>query len=114
MQVFQKDSLGEWYWSRFLALPNQLKLTRGQTRNSGKTLLEPLMQWKLGDPKQVIDSFACSLSRAQACSLNGVRVGVRLGFPGGSAVENLPAKTGDKGSLPRPGRSSGKGSGTPL
>ena len=69
---------------------------------------------KLGDPKRVIDSFACSLSRAQACSLNGVRVGVRLGFPGGSVVENLPASTGDKGSLPRPGRSSGKGSGTPL
>ena len=28
-----------------------------------------------------------------------------LGFPGGSAVKNLPANAGDKGSIPDPGRS---------
>ena len=36
------------------------------------------------------------------------------GFPGGSAVKNLPAKTGDTGSIPVSGRSPGGGNGTPL
>ena len=93
-----------WYWSGFLAFPNQLKLTRGQTRNSGKTWLEPLMQWNLEEPKRVTGSFACSQNRAQACSLNGVRVGAHLGFPGGSVVKNLPANTGAKSLLLGPGR----------
>ena len=33
------------------------------------------------------------------------------GFPGGSAVKNLPAKAGDTGSIPRSGRSPGGGNG---
>ena len=37
-----------------------------------------------------------------------------LGFPGGSAVKNLPAKTGDGGLTPWSGRSSGEGNGNPL
>ena len=72
------------------------------------------MQWNLGEPKRGTGSFACSQSRAQACSLNGVRVRVLLGFPGGSVVKNLPANTGDKSSLPGPGRSSGEGNGNPV
>jgi len=36
------------------------------------------------------------------------------GFPGGSMVKNLPANTGDAGSIPGPGRCSGEGNGKPL
>ena len=35
-----------------------------------------------------------------------------LGFPGGMVNKNLPAKTGDIGLIPDPGRSPGKGNGT--
>jgi len=36
------------------------------------------------------------------------------GFPGGSAVENLPANAGDVGLIPGSGRSPGVGNGNPL
>ena len=36
------------------------------------------------------------------------------GFPGGSAVKNLPANAGNLGSIPGLGRSSGEGNGNPL
>ena len=36
------------------------------------------------------------------------------GFPGGSVVKNLPANTGDAGSIPGSGRSPGEGNGNPL
>ena len=36
------------------------------------------------------------------------------GFPGGSAVKNLPARAGDAGSIPEIGRSPGEGNGKPL
>ena len=39
------------------------------------------------------------------------------GFPGGSVVKNLPANAGDigdEGSIPGPGRSSGRGDGNPV
>ena len=36
------------------------------------------------------------------------------GFPGGSAVKNLPANTGDIGSTSGLGRSPGKGNGNPF
>ena len=36
------------------------------------------------------------------------------GFPGGSAVKNLPANAGDAGSSPGVGRSPGEGNGNPL
>ena len=36
------------------------------------------------------------------------------GFPGGSAVENLPVNAGDPGSIPEWGRSPGGGNGNPL
>ena len=42
---------------------------------------------------------------------------VYVGFPGGSVVQNLPAiagNTGDAGSIPRLGRSSGVVNGNPL
>ena len=35
-------------------------------------------------------------------------------FPGCSVVKNLPANTGDTGSIPGQGRSPGEGSGNPL
>ena len=37
-----------------------------------------------------------------------------MGFPGGSAVKNLPANAGDTGSIPGLGRSSGEQNGNPL
>ena len=37
-----------------------------------------------------------------------------VGFPGGSAVKNLPVSAEDTGSIPRSGRSPGEGSGNPL
>ena len=39
---------------------------------------------------------------------------ISWGFPGGSVVKNLPVSAGDKGSIPRLGRSPGEGSGYPL
>ena len=36
------------------------------------------------------------------------------GFPGGSALKNLPANAGDVGWIPGLGRSSGEGNGNPL
>ena len=37
----------------------------------------------------------------------------QVGFPGGSAVENLPANTGGTGLIPGERRSSGEGNGNP-
>ena len=37
-----------------------------------------------------------------------------MGFPGGLVVKNLPAKAGDGGLIPDPGRSPGEGNGSPL
>ena len=37
-----------------------------------------------------------------------------MGFPDYSVVKNLPANTGDVGSIPGLGRSPGKGNGYPL
>ena len=37
-----------------------------------------------------------------------------MGFPGGSAVKNLPATVGDLGLIPELGRSPGEGNGNPL
>ena len=37
-----------------------------------------------------------------------------MGFPGGSVVKNLPANTGDPGSIPGSGRSPREGNGNPL
>ena len=37
-----------------------------------------------------------------------------MGFPGGSAVKNLPASAGDACSIPGLGRSSGEENGNPL
>ena len=38
----------------------------------------------------------------------------RLGFPGGSVVENPPANAGDAGSFPGSGRLPGERNGSPL
>ena len=37
-----------------------------------------------------------------------------MGFPGGSVVKDLPAKSGDVGLIPGPGRSPTEGNGNPL
>ena len=39
---------------------------------------------------------------------------LKLGFPGGSVVKNLPANAGDAGLTPGLGRSSVRGNGNPL
>ena len=44
----------------------------------------------------------------------GIPCLVHRGFPGGSAVKNLPASAGDKDSVPKLGRSPGEGNGNPL
>ena len=36
------------------------------------------------------------------------------GFPGDSEIKTPPAKAGDSGSIPGPGRSSGEGNANPL
>ena len=40
-----------------------------------------------------------------------IRVNLKVDFPGGSVVKNLPAKSGDAGSVPGLGRSPGEGNG---
>ena len=48
--------------TRVLAFPNQPKLIRGQTRNSGKALLGPLLQqWGV----RTNNRFPCSLGEAE-------------------------------------------------
>ena len=37
-----------------------------------------------------------------------------MGFPGDSAMKNLPANAGDASSIPGSGRSPGEGNGNPL
>ena len=37
-----------------------------------------------------------------------------IGFPSGLVVKNLPASTGDVGSIPESGRSPGEGNGNPV
>ena len=41
-------------------------------------------------------------------------LGISQGFPGSSVVKNLPANSGDPGSIPGLGRSPGEGNGNPL
>ena len=41
-------------------------------------------------------------------------ISLKLGFPAGSAVRNLPANARDTGSIPRLGRSPGRWNGNPL
>ena len=46
--------------------------------------------------------------------MNGTLIRVMRGFPGGSAVRNLPANARDLGSIHGSGRSPGGGNGNPL
>ena len=46
-------------------------------------------------------------NNSHSCTLSG-------GFPGDSAVKNLPANTGDAGSILKSGRSPGEGNDNPL
>ena len=43
-----------------------------------------------------------------------VKLTSHVDFPGGSVVKNLPANSGDVGSIPGSGKFSGKGHGNPL
>ena len=45
---------------------------------------------------------------------NWVFIKNQKGFPGGLAVKNLPANTGDRGSIPGLGKSPGEGNGNQL
>ena len=47
-------------------------------------------------------------------SLLCARYGVYIGFPSGLVVKNPPTNTGDTGSIPGSGRSTGEGNGNPL
>ena len=55
------------YWPGFLASLINRKLTRDQTRNSGKALLGPLLQQ--GEREQATGSLACSFSLSGGTSL---------------------------------------------
>ena len=57
------------------------------------------------------DYFAC-LSVCHGVIL--IIFNLSLGFPGGSVIKNLPANTGDVGSIPMSGRSPGEGNDNPL
>ena len=46
--------------------------------------------------------------------MNGTLIRVMRGFPGGSAVRNLPANARDLGFIHGSGKSPGKGNGNPL
>ena len=46
--------------------------------------------------------------------MKSVNLSKTKGFQGGSVVKNLPADTGDPGSIPGSGRSLGVGNGNPL
>ena len=46
--------------------------------------------------------------------MNGTLIRVMRGFPGGSAVRNLPANARDLGLTPGSGRSPGEGNGNPF
>ena len=43
-----------------------------------------------------------------------IHIIMNLGFPGGSAIKNPPANTGDMGLIPGSGRFPGEGNGNPL
>ena len=49
-----------------------------------------------------------------AANIFGKTSKTRKGFPGGSIVKNLPANTGDSGSIPGSGRSPEEGNDQPL
>ena len=56
---------------------------------------------------QSTSESSCSIS---SCSISSCSAG----FPGGSVIKNLPANTGDRGSIPGSGRSPGEGNGNLL
>ena len=57
----------------------------------------------------------CSLSRLQVCEQHSwLVIYIYVGFPGGSAGKESACNTGDPGSIPGSGRSTGEGIGYPL
>ena len=61
-------------------------------------------------PKWILGS--CDLGNISTELIPGIEA--TWGFPGGSEVKNLPAKSGDPVSIPGLARSPGEGSGNPL
>ena len=59
--------------------------------------------------------FVACLCRSECCG-SGISGQILsfMGFPGGSAVRNLPANAGDMDLIPGSGRSAGEGNGNPL
>ena len=77
-----------------------------QSARSKNSSLHNSAKWlKLSDPLRMRDFMVCKFY------LDNV---VKTGFPGGSAVKNLPASARDVGSIPGWGRSPGVGNGNPL
>ena len=74
-----------------------------------RTIMCGLIHWRPPPHGQ----FHCVSEWLWAASTN-VSVYKQVGFPGGSAVKNLPANAEDAGSIPGLGRSPGEGNGNPL
>lgn len=72
-----------WYWSGFIAFPNQQKLSRGQTRNSRKVLWAPGQL--AGEQEQVTASLTCSLRRWEMAPICNEGRGVLRDWAGGVA-----------------------------
>ena len=68
------------------------------TNELGSALLEPTVQWQMQRSKQAVIKYC-----------NGSK-----GFPGGSALKNPPANSGDAGLIPELGRLPGEGNGKQL
>ena len=91
-----------WYRPGFLAFLNKQKLTRGQTRNSGKALLGPLLQqWGARTSYRFPCSLAPLVGGKWAGSLYGVSIGgvQGSGQRGGLSVLSTPLVVLSAGSV---------------
>ena len=85
------------------------RTTTEGTDRQVRTIMRGLIHWR----PQPHAQFHCVSKWLWAASTN-VPVYKQVGFPGGSAVKNLPTNAGDAGSVPGLGRSPGEGNGNPL
>ena len=101
------------YWlgmhSLSLLLPRQVREIEGKTYQ----LIEP------SDKTMRATSTVCIISKLEIWKAGNYKflktfTLLLLGFPDGSTVKNLPANTGDPGSIPGSGRFPVEGNGNPL
>ena len=62
----------------------------------------------------LISLHNCVSHFLKVLSLSPCKIQIQMGLPGGAAVKNPPANTGDMALIPGLGRSPGEGSGNPL